>query len=373
MSLTVAIDASRTTRAQRTGTENYALQLIRALLAAEAGPDSPAYTLYFRDIPPDTLFAAAPTVHTAVRPFPRLWTHLRFAAAIFRQRPDVVFVPAHTLPAVFPGRAVVTIHDLGYKVFPQAHTRTSRLYLDLSTRYSAKRATLVIADSNATRADLARFYGTDPAKIRVIYPGVTPLKRPTDVEIAQVRARYGLPERYLLFLGTIQPRKNIARLIEAFQAWQATSSGSDSDPTSNVALVLAGRMGWLSEALRTDSPGILLTGYIADDDVAALYSGALALVFPSLYEGFGFPVIEAMSVGTPVLTSTTSSLPEVAGAAALLVDPLDTAAIAAAIGRLVSDSALRAELAGRGPAQAARFTWNEAARQTLAVLREAAR
>ncbi len=245
----IAIDASRTTRAQRTGTENYALSLIRALLTL----DSPHhFTLYFRDTPTwlDTLPASVPKERFTVRviPFPRLWTHLRFAAALYRDPPDVTFVPAHSLPVLFPGRGVVTIHDLGYRYFPQAHPRVQRIYLDLSTRYSARRAATILADSEATRRDLSTQYGVDPRKIRVVYPGVEGISRADESAIAVVREKYGLPERYLLFLGTIQPRKNIARLIAAYQQWQKAN------PEDHVALVLAGRKGWLSADLPTDTP-----------------------------------------------------------------------------------------------------------------------
>jgi glycosyltransferase involved in cell wall biosynthesis len=361
--LTIAVDASRTTRAQRTGTENYALKLIAALLAL-GSPHH--FSLYFRDPPAPDLFPLNPCVQQQVIPFPRLWTHIRFAAALFRTRPAVAFVPAHSLPLLFPGRAVVTVHDLGYLYFPAAHPFWQRLYLDLSTRYSARRATIVLADSEATRRDLSTAYGIALDKIRVVYPGVEGLTRADAAAIAAVRAKYGLPERYLLFLGTLQPRKNVSRLIAAYGRWRAAHPN---DPT---ALVLVGRRGWLSADFLLDAPGVIVTGYAADADVAALYSGALALVFPSLYEGFGFPVIEAMRCGTPVLCSNTSSLPELAGDAALLVDPLDEAAIAAGIERLIGDSDLRGELVRRGTAQTARFTWRAAAESTLTALVEAA-
>lgn len=354
--LRIAIDASRTTRAQRTGTENYALKLLRALLELDRENH---YTFYFRDQPDAGLFPTLPTLEQRVIPFPRLWTHARFAATLFRDRPDMTFVPAHTLPILFPGRAAVTIHDLGYLHFPEAHTPRSRLYLDLSTRYSARRASVIFADSEATRADLITHYQTPAEKIQVVYPGVEELTRASRDQIAAVRHKYHLPERYLLFLGTIQPRKNITRLIEAYQVWRAAHPGDD------LGLVLAGRKGWLSDSIPTDAPGVIVTGYIDDQDVAALYSGALALTFPSLYEGFGFPVIEAMHCKTPVLCSNTSSLPELAATCALLVDPLDVRAIAAGIGWLVSYGWLRAALAGRGLDNVRRFTWRAAAARVM--------
>jgi glycosyltransferase involved in cell wall biosynthesis len=360
----IAIDASRTTLARRTGTERYALDLLHALLAVET-PNQ--FTLYFRDTPPAGLFPDQPNVTQRVIPLGRLWTHLRLAGALWQDRPDVTFVPAHTLPLAFPGPAVVTVHDLGYRFFPKAHPAWSRRYLHWSTRWSARRAAVILADSGATRYDLTKVYGVQPDRIKVVYPGINPaLTRVTDDTIlTHVRERYNLPDRYLFFIGTLQPRKNIARLVQAYAA-----SGLHRD---GIGLVLAGARGWLYDGLWTaDVPGVLETGYVEDADVAALYSGALALVFPSLYEGFGFPVLEAMQCGTPVITSTTSSLPELAGEAAIRVVPRDVDAIAEAMRRVVEDADLRARLIAAGYQQVTRFTWEQAARATLDALQQAA-
>lgn len=370
--LRIAVDASRTTVARRTGTETYALQLIRALIAL---PGDDQFTLYFRDAPSDALFPAAPNVTQRIIPMKRLWTHLRLAAALWRDRPTVTFVPAHSLPFVFPGPAVVTVHDLGYRFFPAAHPGAERLYLDLTTRFSASRAAYILADSAATRDDLTSAYGVDPARVEVVYPGVEGLSRADTPAIFRARKKYGAPEQYLLFVGTLQPRKNIRRLVEAFALYLDTTGDAE------TALVLAGKPGWLLDPER-DIFGplapekrrrVVVTGYVADGDISALYSGARGLVFPSLYEGFGFPVLEAMRCGTPVLCSNTSSLPELAGDAALLVDPNDVRALAAGMTVLVGDEVRRQELIERGYRQAAAFTWQRAARATLSVLERAAR
>ena len=358
----IAIDASRTTVARVTGTERYAVEMIRALLRLNSAHD---LTLYFRDNPPPDLFPPSERVTQRVIPFARAWTHLRFAAELWRDHPDVTWVPAHTLPALFPGRAVVTVHDLGYQFFPQAHPAMQRFYLDWTTRISAARATLVLADSQATADDLTRFYGTLAAKIRVVYPGVD---APPIGDIAAVRAKYGLPERYFLFLGTLQPRKNIARIVQAYQRWRQAENDD------STALVLAGGQGWLYDPAWTAGVGgVILPGYIDDADIGALYAGALALVFPSLYEGFGFPVLEAMHCGTPVICSNTSSLPELAGEAALLVDPLDVNALVTAMQRLTRDELLRSSLREQGFVQARKFTWEAAARAALAAFEEVGR
>lgn len=361
--LTIAVDASRTTAAQRTGTENYALQLIRAMLAL----DSPhRLVLYFRDEPPADLFPAA---DKRVIPWPRLWTHSRFAAALWQDRPDFTFVPSHVLPLSFPGPAAVTVHDLGYVYFPGTHPGLSRRYLDWSTRHNVRRAARILADSLATANDIAAHYRIPESKITLVYPGVdealAPVRDPS--VLATLRARYNLPKRYLLFVGTLQPRKNIARIVQAYGRWRVAQGKTD------VGLVLAGPQGWLYDASWTaGAEGVVLTGYVDDADVAALYSGAEALLFPSLHEGFGFPVLEAMRCGTPVITSATSSLPEVAGPAALLVNPRDVGAIAVGIEQIMSDSALRDNLIARGFAQAGRFTWRRAAEQALEAMEMAA-
>lgn len=363
--LNIAIDASRTTRTHRTGTENYALQLIRQLLVL----DSPHhFTLYFRDEPPADLFPSQANWTAKIITVPRLWTHFGFARALWQTRPDGTFVPAHTLPRFFPGKAVVTIHDLGYIQFPEAHPDRERRYLDWTTRYSANRATVVLVDAEATRRDLVDAYGITADKIQVVYPGVDESLAPVhdEAQLQAIRQKYGIGGDYLLFLGTLQPRKNIQRLVQAYQQWRKQSGNQD------VALVLAGQKGWLyDEAWTQDVKGVILTGYVDDADISALYSGALALTFPSLFEGFGFPVVEAMRCETAVLCANTSSLPELGGEAALLVNPLDVAEIAEGIRKLVSNPTLRQDLVERGKVQVQQFTWENAARATLEALEHA--
>jgi len=360
----LAIDASRISVAERTGTERYTFELLAALARIDRWN---AYTLYTNGLPP-ALPPLGPNFTLRSVPLPRLWTHARLGPALLRDRPDLLFVPAHVVPLLHPPRSVVTIHDLGYLAFPEAHTARRRLELDLSTRWCLRAARRVIAISQATRNDLVRHYRADPERVAVVYHGLGRAFRPLNdpQQIAAIRARYALDAPYFLYLGTIQPRKNLARLIDAFARSVARET----------LLVIAGRRGWLSEPIARRAAELGLThrvrfpGYVPDADLPALLGGALAFVFPSLYEGFGMPVLEAMACGAPVLTSTTSALPEVAGDAALLVDPGDTDAIAAALGRLAADESLRADLRARGLARAAGFTWERCARDTLAVLLE---
>ena len=264
---------------------------------------------------------------------------------------------------------MVTIHDLGYLHFPRAHRLLDRLYLDLSTRFNARAAAHIIADSQATKRDLVERYGVEPSKISVIYPGYDeeafqPVREREAIEA--VKARYGIAGDYILFVGTIQPRKNLVRLMEAFSLLKRQAA--------DLQLVIAGKKGWLYEAIfrRVEELGlegqVVFTGYVAEEGLPALFSGARLFVFPSLYEGFGLPVLEAMACGTPVVCSNASSLPEVAGDAALLFDPLDVEGMAAAMGRVLGDERLRAELIERGLQRARGFSWEKCARETLAVL-----
>ena len=367
MSLHIAIDASRTTVEQPTGTERYARRLIQSLIEANRTLESPhRLELYFRDAPTSSLYPN--DIHTCqlIIPWPRAWTHFRFAAEIWRTRPDVTFVPAHTLPFIFPGKALVTVHDLGYRFFPEAHPAPQRAYLDLTTRFSQSRATLVLADSQATADDLRKVYGTPTDKIRLLYPGVDPAPLKSDpARIDLARAKYNLPQRYFLFIGTLQPRKNIERIVKAFALWRA-ESGDD-----ETALVLAGGKGWrFDERWIRGRENAHLIGYIDDADKGPLLAGALALVYPSLYEGFGFPAIEAMICGAPVIASASSSLAELVGDAGLLVDPLRVEEIAGAMRQVSENGALRAQLIERGTRRAKAFTWDASARQLLRVFDE---
>ena len=362
----IGIDASRAVAARPTGTEIYSRCLIQALLALQDQRASFArhcFRLYFRSVPPTDVFPDVGLCRAEVRviPFPRLWTHVRLSWEMARRPPDVLFVPAHVLPIVRPRVSLVTVHDLGYLYFPEAHPWPQRLYLDLSTRWNARAATHILADSHATRSDLVARYGASPGKITVAYPGrdetLAPVRDPAEIEAA--KARCGIAGDYFLYVGTLQPRKNLARIISAFAAFVALKP----EMKPGTTLVLAGKRGWLYDDLFTQvrrmglEERVLFPGYVSDKDKATLMSGALAFVFPSLYEGFGLPVVEAQSCGCPVIASTTSSLPEVAGDAALLVDPYDIAAIADAMQRVAADLALRDSLVERGFVNARRFSW----------------
>jgi glycosyltransferase involved in cell wall biosynthesis len=399
----IGIDASRAISSEPTGTEGYSYHLIRALIPLLSARH--AVRLYLRSEPlraptsdgayawwgdaeakSPTLGAKSPTlgarpnVRVRIIPFPRLWTHVRLSWEMLRHPPALLFVPAHVLPLAHPRRTLVTVHDLGYLAFPEAHPPRQRLYLDLSTRWNVRVATHVLADSEATRTAIADAYGTRLEKITVVYPGYAPdppgshdplgspeLTPVQDQEqLERVRRQYGIPGAYILYLGRIQPRKNLVRLVEAFAGIAARHPA--------LTLVIAGPTGWLVDPItaRVQALGldgrVRFPGYIAAEDKSALISGARLFAYPSLYEGFGFPVLEAQACGTPLLTSTTSSLPEVAGDGGLLVDPEDVAAISEGLIRLLEDAELRDQLVARGFENLTRFSWTRAAQQTAAVI-----
>ena len=359
----IGIDASRALSTAPTGTEGYSYHLIHALLPYL---DAQYRTrLYFRAAPDPVTF---PGGELRVIPFPRLWTHLRLSWEMARHAPDLLLVPAHVLPPVRPKRTIVTIHDLGYHYFPEAHPRRQRLYLDWSTRWNARVADHILADSCATRDALVQEYGIAASKITVAYPGYDSDLAPVrDAGIlAAVQARYAIPGPYILFMGRLQPRKNLARLIEAFARL--------APGRPDLSLVLAGPAGWLADPIhaRVRELGletrVLFPGYVAEADKAALISGAQVFIYPSLYEGFGFPVLEAQACGVPLLASKTSSLPEVVGDGGLLVDPLNETAIAEGLARLLDDVMLRRTLVALGSANLRRFSWDITARTVLTVI-----
>jgi glycosyltransferase involved in cell wall biosynthesis len=284
---------------------------------------------------------------------------------------DLFHATDHLLPYMQRIPTVFTLYDLTYRL-TNTNTTLNRLFLMLMLPRFVRTAGAVVTISEATRRDLLAYLQVDPKRVYVVYGGVAERFRPASpVALQAIRTRYRLPERFILTVGTVEPRKNYLRLLEAYclLLGQGRSDG----------LVIAGKLGWrykpFFQRLRELNleQRVTLLGFVADDDLPALYSAAEVFVYPSLYEGFGLPPLEAMACGTPVVASNTSSLPEVVGNAGLLVSPYDVDALAAAIARLLDDPLLRAELRARGFQQAARFTWETAAHRTLEIYWEVLR
>jgi glycosyltransferase involved in cell wall biosynthesis len=275
----------------------------------------------------------------------------------------------HLLPNL-PGPAVLTVHDLIFERYPAHHTRANRLFLRVGMPLFVRAAQQIIAVSRQTQRDLVEIYRADPAKITVIYNGVDPAFQPAgDGAQDTVRARYSPDRPYLLMVGTLEPRKNHLLALRALARLKAAGHPH--------RLLIAGGRGWLFDPLPQIAAlglanDVLFTGYVDDADLPALYSAAACVLMPSLYEGFGLPMLEAMACAAPVISSTASSLPEIGGDAALYTSPHDDEAFAAAIHLVLTQPALADALRARGLARAQEFTWARCAQQTVEVYHAAA-
>jgi glycosyltransferase involved in cell wall biosynthesis len=279
----------------------------------------------------------------------------------------------YTAPPFCPAPIIATIHDLAFEHLPETFTRRGQMQLRLTVRRTARRAGRIITVSEFSRQDIIRTYHLPPDKIAVTYNGVGDRFTPhpaSSSEAADIRRRFGIERDYLLAVGSLQPRKNLARLVRAYARLRAERANFTHQ------LVIAGRKLWLAEEVFTEierqccARDVIVTDYVADEELPALYRGAAALVYPSLFEGFGLPPLEAMACGTPVVTSNTSSLPEIVGEAALMVDPTDEAALTRGMLEVISDERLRARLREAGCERARRFTWRAAAEKTLGIYKE---
>jgi len=291
---------------------------------------------------------------------------------------DIFHSTDFVLPPVRQARTILTVHDLTFMRLPQCAEAGLRAYLNKVVPCSIERADLVLADSQSTQNDLIELLGVSPDKIEVVYAGVERRFRPMEGEIALQRAkiRYGLDFPFILSLGTLEPRKNFSGLIEAYALMRGSRAGFHTCQgigDRELKLVIAGGKGWLYDEMfaRVEELGlkdkVIFPGFIADEDLPALYNLAELFVFPSLYEGFGLPPLEAMACGTPVITSDRPSLPEVVGEAGLMVEATDSQELAKAMQRVLTDENLRREMREKGLKQAEKFTWETAARKLLDV------
>jgi len=366
------------------GVSNYSRRLLTALgrLAEERAVEH-RFTAFV-----NAAEFACPGVELAVsglplhRPQARiLWEQTLLRRELKRRRIDLIHGLVNVLPLGGPARGVVTVHDLSFVRMPEKLPATKRLYLQRFSRASVDRAARIIAVSRQTADDLMRYFDAPADKITVIHNGVGQEFRPGDPETnVEFRRRKGLPERFLLYVGTLEPRKNLPLLLKAYAHWVETSQRAD-----DVALVLAGARGWFYDEIFQLVQELALEervrfpGYVPDAELPSWYRAASGFVYPSLMEGFGLPLLEAMACGTPVLCSAAPSLREVAGDAALTVPLSDETesemrgesaaivALADGLERLMGDVGLRRELRQRGLARAAHFSWRQAALETVRV------
>jgi glycosyltransferase involved in cell wall biosynthesis len=375
----IGIDVSRCIQSA-TGVGYYAKRLAQALAVIDAENDYLLYTSFCdctplglapADLPSGGNFRIGCSGSSAFFSGDR-----RKSAGCIKDRAfgdvDIVHSTAYAMPDVDKLKTIVTIHDLSIYLYPHFHTDANYTFVNRNIHRAARHADCIIADSENTKKDIMRFLHVPEEKIEVIYlaasEGVS--KRGDGDDMGRIRNSFGITRPYILAVGSVEPRKNLLRSLAAFKALTETDGGRD------YQFVLAGGHGWKNadffDALRKlDIPDkIVITGYVSEDDLQALYQGAVAFVYPSLYEGFGLPVLEAMASGVPVITSNVSSLPEVAGDAALLVDPLKVFEIFEAMEAITTSSQLRKELRVKGLKQSREFSWRKTAQKTLEIYKQ---
>lgn len=365
----IAIDAS--TLSTQGGPRAYVLGLLEALLKADLTND---YIIFYNDPCHLGRFPGAKEIVLSGKsPLARLWReHVLIPLACKRERIDLLHCPKSAIPYLSPGcPVVVTLHDLIPIMHPEWETFAARTYWRLQMPVAARRSDFIITISEYACRDITQMYSVPEDRIRVVMNGFNPRMAQhchTD-HASAVKAKYGLPDDYILYVGTIQPRKNIDTLIEAFAALKCKHE-------INQKLVIAGRKGWLYDELfaRIAELGlendIIFTGFVPDEDLPCIYQQARLFVYLSLCEGFGIPPLEAMACGVPVIASNTSAIPEVIGDAGITVPPENAEQVADAILRVLRDNDLAANMSNLGKVRAAQFSWDQAARQTLAIYQQ---
>lgn len=357
----------------RTGVGRYIRELVWALAHVD---DENEYVLYANAQVPEGTFpskgnftvrlAQIPLLTAAAR---ILWEQLCLPIALLQDQIDIVHFPDQSYPFLpLPCPSAITVHDLVFNIYPRTYTWGKRFYKNLAMKAAIDRADHIIVDSESTKRDVIQAYGISGERCSVIHCGLSEGFRPISDQSAldATRARFALPAKFILHVGTLAPDKNLASLIDAFVLLRQGFAVQHE-------LVSVGPTGWLFNSLfrQVEEYGIQdevhFLGYVGNDELARIYCLADILVFPSLYEGFGFPVLEAMACGTPVVTSNVSSLPEVAGEAALLVDPHHAPEIAEAIMTILKEEPVRNRLIARGFKRAQAFSWEQTAMRTLQV------
>lgn len=361
----IGIDGSRTAKNLHTGTEYYSTKLIQTLMQIDSENQYFLYTP--KDLTP-RLGNLPANFSQKIITFSKAWTQIRLSWEMLKDRTnlDVLFVPSHTIPLIHPKKTVVTVHDLGFLHFPELYSKTELAYQKFGLKMAIKHAWHIITPSIYTKKDIVRNFGINPKKITVIYHGYNnSLYKP------RLYPKKEDEELYIFYIGRLEYKKNIMGLIQAYELLRR-------EPKIKHKLVLAGKPGYgyeeysefkktLPEKVQKD---IIELGYVSDQELAGWVKNADIFFFPSYFEGFGFPIIEAMACGVPVVASKTTSIPEIAGSAAILVNPNKPFEMAAALSRLINDGKLYKTYVSKGKVRASLFSWEKSANETLKVLEE---
>ena len=358
--MVIGIEAERANNPVKTGVEHYAKQLILHL--AKIDPVN-SYILYLRTKPEEWLLKLPKNFSLKVMPFPIFWTQMRLSFEMLLHPPDVLFIPASALPLLHPKKSVVVVHDLAWRYFPNSFTWFMKNFLEWSTGFASKRASSIIAVSQSTKRDLVKFFKINEAKVKVIYHGY---EEDLNTPPAEQKQSVDLPENYILFLSTLQPRKNLEGLIDAFVFLKKEN------PALPHKLVVVGKPGWKFEnilkKIGENKEHVVYLNHVLDSERLRILAKAQVLVLPSFYEGFGMQILESFAASVPIALSNVSSLPEVAGDAAIYFDPHQKTEIKNAIKMLLTDKSLSESLKQKGQERLKFFSWEKCARQTLKLL-----
>lgn len=368
----IGIDASRYKHAEATGVEWYSWHIINGLVKEILAKKKDELVLYSREkLTLECLNDVR--VENKVLPGRRLWTLKSLSREMTKHPPDVLFVPSHTLPLNLPKKSVVTIHDVAFKHLPKVYSFSQYHYLNWSTKFAVKKATRIIVPSEATKCDLVKFFKCNPEKIVVIPHGFSQPKAVNEEEVLRespIFKYFGITKNspYILFIGRLESKKNLVRLVEAFAEF--------SKKYPKYRLILAGKRGvGFEQIIKTVNKlelahKVVMPGYITEEEKAVLYEYAKVFAFPSLYEGFGLPILEAFHYQKPVLCSNVSAMPEVAGEAVHYVDPLKAEEIFEGLKKLVEDEKYAAYLVVKGNERLKLFSWEKSCKKTLWTIKE---
>lgn len=375
----IGIDGNEANVERKVGIGEYAFELLTQFYALRTANDELRFVIYLKEPPREEMPKEDDRWQYRIIGPKKMWTQFALPLHLLMDspRPDVFFTPSHYAPRFAFMPTAISIMDLSYIHFPALFNKHDLYQLTNWTNYSARQAKHIFTISKASKDDILKEYRVNANDVTVTYLGIREDAKKSPMSQEALIKKYSISSHYILFVGTLQPRKNIARLIEAFaHVLRGPVSGSLSTAVTqkDLQLVIVGKKGWLYEDILAApekygvKDSVKFLDFVPTEDLPSLYAHALCYVLPSLYEGFGLPVLEAMKYGCPVITSNVSSLPEAGGDAALYVDPQNISDIAAKIQQVVSDPSLRANMRKKGLEHIKKFSWEQTARETLEVL-----
>jgi len=373
----IGVDGSRTAKQFHTGTEHYSTEILKAIAKIDYQNQ---YVIYTPKSLENRLGKLPKNFKYKIMPFGKLWTQIRLSwEMLCNKQPDILFIPSHTIPLVHPKKTIVTIHDLAFKYFPHLFGKTELWYQSFGLNMAVKNAAHIITVSENSKKDIVKICKVDPNKVTVIHHGYNedlyrPLTKEEDRKNTLLKEKSVFTSQilnmkpYIFYVGRLEEKKNVLRLLETYNLLRR-------EPKIKHKLVLAGNPGYgydkIKEYKESLAPeikrDIIELGYVDDKKLADWMKNADVFYFPTLFEGFGIPVLEAMASGVPVVASNTTSIPEIIGSAGLLVNPLKPYDMAVALSRIINDPKLRMSLISKGKTRASMFSWQKSAEKTLKV------